>query len=273
MRENRLRTLLNEDKPTFGTRVQSSLPTVIEAVGRSGQFDYVEFLAEYAPYDLYALDNMGRAIELSPNFCGMIKMEQSAQWHLAVRAMAAGIQNLLFTDVRTAADAEAIVRLVRPEGPGNDYTHGMAGGRIQVESAADYVQYYNDAVIAIMVEKRGAVENLEAILKVPGIDMVQFGPADYGLSIGKPNRDYATGLHPEVQEAREYTVKTCIAMGVRPRAEINSAAEAEYYLKLGVKDFNLSSDLAILRQFYRNEGSALREAVGQPTLSTVGSKA
>jgi 2-keto-3-deoxy-L-rhamnonate aldolase RhmA len=263
MRENRLRTLLNEGKPTFGTRVQSSWPTVIEAVGRSGQFDYVEFLAEYGPYDLYALDNMGRAIELSPSFCGMIKMEQSAQWHLAVRAMSAGIQNLLFTDVRTAADAEAIVRLVRAEGPGNDYTHGMAGGRIQVDSAADYVQYYNDAVIAIMVEKRGAIENLETILKVPGIDMVQFGPADYGLSIGKPNRDYASGLHPEVREAREYTIETCIKMGVRARAEINSAAEAEYYLNLGVKDFNLSSDMAILRQFYSKEGATLRDIVAQ----------
>ncbi len=263
MRENRLRTLLNEGKPTFGTRVQSSWPTVIEFVGRSGQFDYVEFLAEYAPYDMHALDNMGRAIELSPNFCGMIKMEQSAQWHLAVRAMSAGIQNLLFTDVRTAADAEAIVRLVRAEGPGNDYTHGMAGGRIQVENATDYIQYYNDAVIAIMVEKSGAVENLEAILKVPGIDMVQFGPADYGLSIGKPNRDYASGLHPDVREAREHTIKTCIAMGVRPRAELNSVAETEYYLGLGVKDFNLSSDVAILRQFYSREGAALRAAVGQ----------
>jgi 2-keto-3-deoxy-L-rhamnonate aldolase RhmA len=263
MRENRLRTLLNEGKPTFGTRLQSSWPTATELVGRSGQFDYVEFLAEYAPYDLYALDNLGRAIELYPDFCGMIKIEQSAQWHLAVRAMAAGIQNLLFTDVRTAADAEAIVRLVRPEGPGNDYTHGMAGGRIRVDSQADYAQYYNDAIIAIMVEKRGAVENLEAILRVPGIDMVQFGPADYGLSIGKPSRNYTTGLHPEVQEAREYTIKTCLKMGVRPRAEIGSAAEADYYLNLGVKDFNLSSDVAILRGFYSREGGALRDRVAQ----------
>ena len=64
-------------------------------------------------------------------------------------------------------------------------------------------------------------------------------------------------------EAREYTIKTCIKMGVRPRAEINSAAEADYYLNLGVKDFNLSTDLGILRQFYRTEGGALRERVAQ----------
>jgi 4-hydroxy-2-oxoheptanedioate aldolase len=261
MRENRLRTLLNEGKPTFGTRIQSSWPTATELVGRSGQFDYVEFLAEYAPYDLYALDNMGRAIELSPNFCGMIKMEQSAQWHLAVRAMSAGIQNLLFTDVRSAADAEACVRIVRPEGPDSDATHGMAGGRIQVESGADYLKYYSDAVIVLMIEKKAAVENLESILRVKGVDMVQFGPSDYGMSIGKPGRSYAGGLHPDVIEAREHTVKTAIKMGVRPRAEINSPAEAEYYLNLGVKDFNLSSDVAVLRSFYREQGGALREIV------------
>lgn len=270
MRENRLRTLLNEGKPTFGTRVQNSLAMGVELVGRSGQFDYVEFLAEYAPYDLYALDNMGRAIELYPDFCGMIKMEQSAQWHLAVRAMAAGIQNLLFTDVRTPEDAEAIVRLVRPEGPGNDYTHGMAGGRIRVDSQSDYVQYYNDAVIAIMIEKRAAVENLEAILAVSGIDMVQFGPADYGLSVGKPSRNYTTGLHPDVLAARERTIRTCIELGVRPRAEIGSAAEADYYTALGVKDFNLSTDVGILRQFYAREGGALRERVTQATGATQG---
>jgi 2-keto-3-deoxy-L-rhamnonate aldolase RhmA len=261
MRENRLRTLLNEGKPTFGTRIQSSWPTATELVGRSGQFDYVEFLAEYAPYDLYALDNMGRAIELSPDFCGMIKMEQSAQWHLAVRAMSAGIQNLLFTDVRSAADAEACVRIVRPEGPDSDATHGMAGGRIQVESGADYLKYYSDAVIVLMIEKKAAVENLESILRVKGVDMVQFGPSDYGMSIGKPGRSYAGGLHPDVIEAREHTVKTAIKMDVRPRAEINSPAEAEYYLNLGVKDFNLSSDVAILRSFYREQGGALREIV------------
>jgi 4-hydroxy-2-oxoheptanedioate aldolase len=268
MRENPLRTLLNEGKPTFGTRVQSAWPTITEFVGRSGQFDYVEFLAEYAPYNLHDLDNMGRAIELHPNFCGMIKMEQSAQWHVAVRAMSAGIQNLLFTDVRTAADAEAIVKLVRPEGPGNDFTHGMAGGRIQVGGQNDYTKYYNDAVIVIMIEKSGGVDNLKEILKVPGIDMVQFGPSDYGLSVGKPGRGYATGLHPEVLEARKYTNATAIKMGVRPRAEISTPEEAESYLEAGVKDFNLSSDVAILRSFYSKEGAALREVVAKANLVT-----
>ena len=255
MRENRLRTLLNEGKPTFGTRVQSSWPTITEIVGRSQQFDYVEFLAEYAPYDLYALDNLGRAIELYPNFTGMIKIERSAQAHVAVRAMAAGIQNLLFTDVRTGEDAQECIRIAKPEIPGSIGTHGNDAGRAAIGGPSELVKRYEDSVIVLMIEKKGAVENLESILSVKGVDMVQFGPSDYGMSIGLAGQRN----HPAVVEAYEHTIKTAIKMGVRPRAEIASPADAEYYLNQGVKDFNLSTDMAILTAFYRDQGGALRE--------------
>jgi 2-keto-3-deoxy-L-rhamnonate aldolase RhmA len=265
MRENRLRTLLNEDKPTFGTRVQSSWPTIAELVGRSQNFDYVEFLAEYAPYDLYALDNIARAIELYPEFTGLIKIERSAQAHIAVRAMAAGIQNVLFTDVRSAADAQACVRTVKPEVPGSIGTHGNDAGRAAVGGVVELIKRYQESVVVLMIEKKGAVEDLEAILRVPGVDMVQFGPSDYSMSIGLAGQRQ----HPAVVEAYEYTIKTAIKMGVRPRAEISTPADADYYLNLGVRDFNLSTDTAILSAFYRQEGSALREQV----LASVGAVA
>ena len=42
-----------------------------------------------------------------------------------------------------------------------------------------FVQALEDAVVAVMIEKASAVENVEAMLSVKGVDMVQFGPADY----------------------------------------------------------------------------------------------
>jgi 4-hydroxy-2-oxoheptanedioate aldolase len=260
VRENRLRTLLREGKPSLGTRLQSTWPTVTELVGRSQKFDYVEFLAEYAPYDLYTLDNLGRAIELFPNFTGLIKMEQSAQHHLAVRAMAAGIQNLLFTDVRTADDARACVRIVRPEIPGSGSTHGNAGGRAATGGLPAIVQQYTDAVIMLMIEKKEAVENLEEILAVPGVDMVQFGPSDYSMSIGQAGQRSS----PQIVEAREYTIRTALKMGIQPRAELSDASEAEYYLKLGVKHFCMASDTGILSRYYAEQGAAMRELIGGP---------
>jgi 4-hydroxy-2-oxoheptanedioate aldolase len=261
MRDNRLRQLLKEGKPSLGTRLQSTWPTVTELVGRSQRFDYVEFLAEYAPYDLYALDNLGRAIELFPDFTGLIKMERSAQHHLAIRAMAAGIQNLLFTDVRTVEDARECVRIVKPETPGGGGTHGMAGGRAATGGAAALADSYAEAVIMLMIEKKEAVENLEAILRVPGIDMVQFGPSDYSMSIGQAGQRTS----PEVVEAREYTIKTALRLGVRPRAELTDASEAEYYLKLGVKDFCMAADTTVLTRYYAEQGAAMRELLSDIT--------
>jgi len=259
MRENHFRKLLREGKPTLGTRLQSSWPTVTEVVGRSQKYDYVEFLAEYAPYDLYALDNLGRAIELFPDFSGLIKMERSAQAHLAIRAMAAGIENLLFTDLRNAEDAKECLRIVKPETPEDGGTHGMAGGRAATGGAGALVQAYRDAVIVVMIEKKGAVENLEQILAVKGIDMVQFGPSDYSMSIGQAGQRTSD----QVVEAREYTIKTALKMGVRPRAEITDASEAEYYLNLGVKDFCMAADTGVLARYYAQEGGALREMLSK----------
>ena len=53
MRENKLRTLLNTGQPSVGTHVHSAWPSIIEVVGHTGVYDYVEFVSEYAPFDLF----------------------------------------------------------------------------------------------------------------------------------------------------------------------------------------------------------------------------
>src|SRR5947209_4011199 len=115
MRRNRLRELLKADQPTLGTHLHSSWPSIIELVGHSGMFDYVEFVGEYAPYDLYALENLGRAVDLFPHLSAMMKFEQEPRTYLAVRAIGSGIQNLLFADPRTVEEVEECVRAVRAE--------------------------------------------------------------------------------------------------------------------------------------------------------------
>ena len=74
MRPNNLRALLKAGKPTLCTRLYSIWPTVVETVGQSGMFDYVEFAAEYVPWNLHGLDDFCRALELH-NLGGMIKVD------------------------------------------------------------------------------------------------------------------------------------------------------------------------------------------------------
>jgi len=257
MRKNILRELFRSGKPSLGTRLEGQWPTMVEVIGHTGMFDYVEIAAEYAPYSLFSLDNIGRAIELFDNMSGMIKVEQESRTHLAVRAISSGIQNILFADIRSVTDAEECVNTVRAETPLTGGLHGARHGRdvgIHLEAGSPaFVQALEDSVVALMIEKKGAIENLESILAVKGVDMVQFGPSDYSLSIGKAKNS------PEVKEAHLHMIKTALQMGVMPRAEITKPQEAEDYLNLGVKHFCLGTDVTTIYNWSKENGSRVRD--------------
>ncbi len=258
MRRNRLRELLNAGSPSLGTHFHSPWPSIVEMVGHSGQFDYVEYVAEYAPHDLHTMDNLGRAIDLFEHMSGMIKVEQGPSGWLANRAMGAGFQNLLFSAVRTVADAERCVRAIRADTPKGGGDHGVNMRRYvrfgMDAGTPEFVQALEDAVVAVMIEKRSAVENLEAILSVEGIDMVQFGPADYALSIGKPTQYH----DPQVVEAEEHVIKTALRMGKHPRVEPAGPEGFERYLDMGVRHFCVGTDVTILTAWYRTLGAKMR---------------
>ncbi|RJS85916.1 2,4-dihydroxyhept-2-ene-1,7-dioic acid aldolase [Candidatus Bathyarchaeota archaeon] len=260
MKVNRLRYLLDKGEPSLGTRVLIVWPGLVEVIGYTGLYDYVEFLGEYGPYTLHDLDNFARAAELS-NLSTMIKIDQEPRTYIAGRALAAGIENFLFADIRTVKDAEEAVKAVRAEPKGKSgFRVDRRIGYVSVKaSASDIVKMCDDAVVALMIEKKSAVENIEEILSVEGVDMVQFGPADYSLSIGRPGEIN----HPKVKEAELKTIKTALKMDVAPRAEINSPKEAKKYLDLGVKHFNLNTDIKILYTWWKEKGSELRRVLSK----------
>jgi len=259
MKKNRLRELLNEDKPTLGTHVIAPWPGIIEVIGHSGAFDYIEYVGEYSPFSLEILDNIGRAIELFPGMSSMMKVEEQTRGFIATRAIDAGIQNVLFTDCRSADEVRECIRLVRPETPEAGGTHG-AGMRRNVgyvlESGSEaWVNAMNEVVVAIMVEKKGAVEELEEILSVKGVDMVQFGPADYSVSIGKPGQ----GRTPEVQKVHRDMIELAIKKGVAPRVEVASFEQAKPFVEMGVRHFCIGWDLVTIYGWCRQQQEGMRE--------------
>jgi 4-hydroxy-2-oxoheptanedioate aldolase len=263
MRPNRLRELIAAGQPTLGTHLLSTWPTLVEMIGASQQFDYVELTAEYAPFSLHDLDNLGRALEVA-GIGGMMKLEQTQWTHQAMRAIGSGFQSLLFADVRTVEDATACVRAVRAETPTAGGLHGVGMrrdvGTLREVGPKAYVKALDDVVVAIMVEKRECVEDLDAILSVEGLDMVQFGPADYAMSIGLAGE----WTHPDVRKAETRTIELALAKGLAPRVELGDPNDAPRYLEMGVKHFCIGWDVSILNAWWRTSGAAMREllAVG-----------
>lgn len=259
MRKNVLRAILNEGKPSFSTHIHSTWPSIIEAIGHTGLYDYVEFVAEYGPYDLHDLDNMARAAELF-DMGMMIKVDWELNRFIAQRAVGSGFGSVLFSDVRTRADAEYCVKSVLPDTPEDGGSYGVATRRhtyMGYGGSPDYVDALRETVVMFMIEKKESVDNLEEILSVPGVHMIQWGGSDFSMSIGKAGQRGT----PEIRAIEKQVIETALGMGVQPRAEIGSPEQAEWYLDLGVKHFSIGTDIAIIYQWLKENGEALKNVV------------
>jgi len=262
MKPNLLRQKLNAGQPTIGTRVHNIWPSIVEALGHTEVFDYVEFLAEYAPFDLPALDNFCRAVELF-EMSSIIKIDPEPRAFLAQRAVGAGFQGVLFADVRTAEDARECVRICRPDTPKDGGNFSVATRRftyMNYGGTPEYAQTLREIVVMIMIEKHSAVEQLDEILAVEGIDMVQWGPVDFSMNIGRPGDRH----HMDLRKIEQRVIESALKAGVQPRAELSHPDQAKYYTDMGVRHFSLGVDLTILFNWWKDNGVILQSMVNQP---------
>jgi len=131
-------------------------------------------------------------------------------------------------------------------------------GTVRTGGTPAYVDALNEVVIAIMVEKKSCVDDLDRILSVPGIDMVQFGASDFSMSIGKTGQ-YADA---EVLAAEKKTIEMALKKGLHPRVELRDPSQAVKYLEMGVKHFCIGWDVRILADWWDTKGAEMRGMLG-----------
>lgn len=257
MRENKIRSLLQAGQPTLCARTAIVWPDIVELIGALGIYDYVEYAAEYGTFALPDLDNYCRAAELY-GLGTMIKLDQDPRVFMAQRAIGSGFESVLFVDCRTVDEVAECVRICRPDTPDGGGIFGAASRRFAYTGGAlpEMAQALQDVVVAIMVEKAVLVEQLEEVLAVPGVDMIQWGPTDYTMSSGLYTQRNAQA---EVKKVERRVLETCLEKGVPPRVELQSLDNIEYYLEMGIRHFRIGHDMAILRDYWRTQGQALKD--------------
>ncbi|MDO4549054.1 MAG: aldolase/citrate lyase family protein, partial [Clostridia bacterium] len=113
----------------------------------------------------------------------------------------------------------------------------------------------DEVVLCFMIEKFRAVEAIEEICSIPGVDMVQFGPSDYCMSRGWNRSEH----NDDVKIAEKKVIRAALDHGVQPRCEIPTVEAAKYYIDLGVRHFCLGDQTAKLRSFWIEDGARIRE--------------
>lgn len=261
MKENKIRKLLDGSESIMSTRLWTTNTFMVEALASTGKFDYAEFVAEYAPFDMYDLQNFCIAAELH-DMGSMIKVDFQNNAYVAQKAIASGFQAVLFTDCQTPEQVAEAVRVTMPECSDCNGRFGYPNNRFigfqPKLSQVDHAKRQRDIVRAFMIEKQVAVDNIEEICSIPGVDMIQFGPSDFCMSNGWNVKDH----QDDIKKAQVHCIEVALKHGVHPRCEIQTVEAAKFYMSLGVKNFSLGDQLNILTNFWTNEGDKLRKDLG-----------
>lgn len=258
--ENLLRTLLKNGRPTVGTRIWTSQTFFVEGLGSTGYFDYAEFVAEYASYTLEELRNFCVASELH-GMGSMIKVDFQNRGYVAQKAIASGFQAINFVDCRNADEVREAIRITTAETPEDGGCFGFPNNRFigwePWTTQEKHAERLRNVVRCFMIEKKSIMDELDEVLSIPGVDMVQFGPSDYSMSSGYNLKDNAG----KVREAEEEMIRCAIRHNVRPRCEIQSPDDAEYYINLGVRDFSMGDQMKLLIRDWNSDGNGIRNAI------------
>ena len=256
---NTFREALNAGKPTIGTHFLFNDPDIAELIGDTGLFDYAEFAAEYSCLDMQLLYHLARAAQCAA-LPLMIKLDQEGQGFWAQAAIGAGFKSVLFTDIRKSKDIDECHAVIRADTPTDSGRMGVKIRRPALSSYApdQYLEDLGSLVFCVMIEKKDAVENLEPILeraKTKGVDMVQWGPADYSVSMGDPKLFHSKSIH----KVEENVIRKCLEHQIAPRIEIGEVDQAKRYIDLGVRHFCIGWDRFILQAGLMKLGDGLRK--------------
>lgn len=157
------------------------------------------------------------------------------------RMLDAGAMGVIIPMVNSAEEAKQAVAACRyyPEG-----ARSFGPARAAYYAGSDYFAHANREVACIpMIETRQAVERIDEILAVPGIDAVYVGPADLSITLGlPPGMDNAA---PEFNDALATIVAACKRHGVTPGIH-SSAALAAKRAEQGFRMITITADLGAM---------------------------
>ena len=258
MTRSPVRKALLERRPTFGTWIQAAHPTVAEIMATAG-YDWVATDCEHTEAGIAEFAAVARAM-YGRGPVPFVRVRENDT--LAIRqVLDMGAQGVIVPLVNTAEEAERAVQAAKypPRGVrGYSFCRGNDWGA-EFES---YVSCANDDIaVVIMVESKQAVEGIDEILAVDGVDGVFIGPYDMSGSYGIPGETH----RPVIRDACRRVVEACAAAGksaglhvVAPTAEATTQAVND-----GFTFIALGLDTVFLDQACREALATGRAATGR----------
>lgn len=215
-------------------------PVVSELLAGTG-FDWILLDTEHSVTDLP--DILGMLQAVAPYPVAPVVRPAANDPVLIKRALDLGAQTLLIPYVQNADEARAAVQALRYAPRGIRGVSGMTRAS-RYGAIPDYVQRAEEQLCLILqVETAEAVDRIEEIAAVDGVDAIFIGPSDLAASMGHPGN----AGHPDVVDKVEEAIRRIVAAGCPAGILTLDQAFARRCLELGTSFTAVGVDMAMLR--------------------------
>lgn len=242
---NPFKAALAAKQPQIGLWVSSGEAAITELVA-TADFDWLVLDGEHAPNDLRSLRDQLMVVEPASAHA-VVRIPFGETW-MVKQALDAGAQTIIVPMVDTADQARDMASAMRYP-PLGIRGMGASGGRVShFGKIADYVQTANDQVcLLVQAESRAALDNLDEMLTVDGVDGVFIGPADLSADMGYPGNAGAA----EVQETIAATIQKIAASDKAAGILVQDLGSAQKYIDMGATFVAVGIDTVIFAKTIR----------------------
>ena len=258
---SRLRERLAQGHLVIGTMlVEVRQPSVMTMLANAG-FDFVLIDNEHGPFSVETIADLSRAAR-DAGVTPIVRIPELTYAHVA-QSLDGGAQGIMLPRVTERAQVEDCVRFMKypPAGRrgavlGRGHTRFKGGPLAETLAASN-----RETFLLVQIETAEAVERLDQILTVPGVDAALVGPTDLSVALGVPG----AMDDPKLVGAIERTMTSCTAHRVLPAIHTNDVAMTAAWALRGMRLVSINSEVGLLTAGARAAVTAIREAKTRAT--------
>ena len=257
LKPNPVKQALKRGQPQIGTMISESNSTGFIWMLANIGFDYVFLDMEHGAFDLPAVADMIKVARLA-GLTPLVRVPGLA-YHLAAQALDAGAMGLMLPRVETRAQAEEFVSYIKYPPAG---VRGASAGRGHTDYGGpgpqELVRHMNEHTLVILqIERSRAIDNIDELLSVPGVDVALIGPFDLTISLGQES----TGA-PAVDAAIQKVVDSAKRHGVASGTHVGDTATVLDWHRRGMTMLTCNSDLGFFKAGAQQTLDTLRKGIG-----------
>ena len=261
MRENRILAKIRQDKLAIGTHVGLADPALVEMIGLAG-FDGAFIDTEHTAFDFKLVEEMARAADLV-GITAIVRPSDNNPKTI-LRYLDMGVQAIYVPHIKNREDAIAAVKAARYTPLGERGVPGATrASRYGTVPMAEHQATSNSEVlVAVMVEDEEALNDIEGIASVDGVDLVAVGPSDLKQALGISDSSDPR-LASAVEKISTILRKVGKAKMAFPLNHPSFPRNAVELYEMGVRYVNCGpSDLVRLRSSYRQQVQEIQAQLG-----------